>query len=150
MLLFSWFTPLRSGLSWREPCCNTQHATISISPFHESHHMMFVPVHTFHDLGPDERAFCYNAFQRHHVVEVGRGECSRIAGVLSEAANVCAVVHLVVVLVLGSSCSRLASLPYRLFCRLKRRPVAQCVHNVFQSSVEGLRVVEGLVEQAIC
>jgi hypothetical protein len=39
---------------------------------------------------------------------------------------------------------------YRLLRRLKGGSVAQCVHNILESSIEGLRVVEGLVEQAIC
>lgn len=82
------------------------------------------------------------------MVEVLRGECARIACKLAETADVCAVVHLVAVSVLVHCVAR--SLSYRLFCRLKRRPVAQCVHNVLQRSVERLRVIEGLVEQAIC
>jgi hypothetical protein len=41
-------------------------------------------------------------------------------------------------------------LSYRLFSRLKGGPVAQCVHNVLESSVKGLRIIKGLVEQAIC
>jgi hypothetical protein len=41
-------------------------------------------------------------------------------------------------------------LSYRLFCSFKGRSVSQSIHNVLESSVKGLRVIKGLVEQAIC
>jgi hypothetical protein len=41
-------------------------------------------------------------------------------------------------------------LAYRLLCRLKGRSVTQCIHDILESSIKGLRVIEGLVEQAIC
>jgi hypothetical protein len=83
------------------------------------------------------------------VVEVGRGECSRVAGVLSEASNVCAVVHLYAVLVPDLLQSHFAE-SYRFLCYLERRPVAQCLDNVLQRAVKRLGVVEWLIEQTIC
>ena len=55
---------------------------------------LLVVVNTLDDLRSDEGAFGDNALEGHHMVEVGGGECSRIAGVFAKRADICAVVHL--------------------------------------------------------
>lgn len=56
---------------------------------------VFVVMHALDHLGPDKGTFRDNAFERHHVVEMARAECARVAGKLSEATNVGTVVHLI-------------------------------------------------------
>lgn len=64
------------------------------------------------------------------MVEMCRAQSSGIAGEFSKVANVGAVVH-------------------DIFGSLVSRPVAQSVDNVLKGSVEGLRKVERVVEDAI-
>ena len=86
-----------SVLSWVDACAGCavgSHGLISIFSEVESR-LLLVVVHALHHFRSDKRAFCDNAFQRHHVIEVMRGERSWVACVLAEVTHVCAVVHLV-------------------------------------------------------
>ena len=92
--------------------------------------LVLVVVNTLDDLRPDKRSLCDDSLQRHHVVQLVRAECARIAGELAEAANVGAVV-------------------YDIGAGLGLRAVGERFHDTLESAVEGFCKVEGLVQQAV-
>lgn len=56
--------------------------------------LLLAIVNTLDDFRSNERAFCDDAFERYHAIEVGRTERSGVASVFAKGANECAVVHL--------------------------------------------------------
>ena len=71
-----------------------RHSLISVLPEME-YVLLFIIVYALHHLWANERAFRYYSFQGYHVIEAVGAEGPRVAGELSEATNVRAIIHLV-------------------------------------------------------
>lgn len=89
-----------------------------------------VVVHTLDNLWTHKTASCDDTFQTNHPVEQVASQCSRVATILAEAANICNVIHRLLVLFECSS-------------------MWKCINDLFQRSVKAWRIFEGVKEDAI-
>lgn len=69
------------------------HGLVSILPC-KKFLFLFIPMHTLYHLGPNQRAFCNDTFERYHAIQVRGTHSARIARVLSEGTDVSTVVDL--------------------------------------------------------
>jgi hypothetical protein len=92
--------------------------------------LVFVVVHTLDHLRPDERGLRDDTLQRYHVVELVGAECTRVARIFAEAANVGAVV-------------------YDIGAGLMLGAVGEGFDDTLERAIKCLCEVEGLVQEAV-